>query len=184
VHFAAGFFKSRFYEFGFSQTVVFSNSWFYAWPFGSAKWPKRPAKPVSSLPNRDFGKLGFPNQSFHKSRSCEIVVLVKSTFSNTVLQNLFCPCKTDSAWANRRSRFAVRLRLGFSNHGFMNSVFLKSGFCQTIVLQNHGLTKPKPHTATCLRRAAQKPHGSIPAVKAGGFLGHGATPHIGNGFAQ
>ena len=50
-----------------------------------------------------------------------------------VLLNLFCPYKTDSAWANRHSRFAIRSAAEFCR----SQVFTKrhSGFCTSTFLR-------------------------------------------------
>ena len=53
--------------------------------------------------------------------------------SNRGLLNLFCPYKTDSAWANRRSRFAMRSVARFCR----NRIVTKPCF------PNHGLTHGK-----------------------------------------
>ena len=110
---------------------------------------------IKVLPNRGFVKSGFSNHGFAKSRFCQ-PGFSKSSFSKILvfmrghlalpnglrdLPNLFCPYKTDSAWANRHSRSAMHFadrvlsNLGFVKSGFAGSrfcgfAFFKSRFCE------------------------------------------------------
>ena len=56
---------------------------------------------------------------------------VFSGFPVRDLPNLFCPCKTDSAWANRHSRFAMHSVAGFR----------RIRFYQIVVSLNPGLAE-------------------------------------------
>ena len=109
----------------------FLKSWFYAWQFGKAKLPKRPALPVSGfldlvLLNRDFVESKFSKPGF-----CEFLFPV-SGFTGFV----------DSIHGS------ANLALGFTdrNHGLANLVpgFVDSihGFTNlTLVFQNRIFSK-------------------------------------------
>jgi len=76
--------QSRFAESSFCQIEVlpdrsFVKSWFHAWPFGTAKWPKRPATPVSVLPNPGFYAWPFGKAKWAKQNSAPVSVRLEKT---------------------------------------------------------------------------------------------------------
>ena len=83
MHLRLGFLNSWFYGIMVYPNRDFFNSWFYAWPFGFAKWPKRPAKPVSGFPNQDFPNRGLPKSYFPKSRFCEFGYACRIGFADS-----------------------------------------------------------------------------------------------------
>jgi hypothetical protein len=121
--------------FRFCQIVVLPDLVFPNHGFAKSRFCQTGFSPKSRFcPNPSSPNHGSAKSGFHQIAVCRIMVLL----------NLFCPYKTDSAWANRHSRFAIRSAAEFCQpfrHAFCDLVLSESGFCRFVVLSDHSFAR-------------------------------------------